>query len=959
MTQKVFTLNSSHREMLNGTVDPSNCPNPPDANCHCRSENSWDPGYTGVFKEGSYVGKNAGGTTVEFMNWRMLLPPGYSPTNPVKYPMIVMIHGAGEGGRVWSGNFNYTPTSIDYDNNGRVITNGGQEHRDAVARNSSLSNSFPGIVIFPQVSYNGAWESGWENGNQSDNTRMASSIIEYMIASQNVDPDRIVMHGLSNGAQGVWDLAAKRPDLFAAIAPMSGVGTNQAAQVDALVTTPVWIFQGSVDSNPNPSASLDWTNAMNNAGGNMIRTVYQGVGHGTWPIAYAEPNFFPWIKSRTKKDIYVFGGAASVCPGGQLKLGFSANFLAYQWTKDGVDISGATSRYYFATTGGVYTVKYQRRADSSWATSNPLTVSSSSSSAYTPVLTNTGSTYIPVNVTGTTPLPSVKNFVYLNAPAGFSSYQWYKDNVSGVPTLVTTTTSNQRLISQDAGIASDAGSYSVKTVSGCISNLSNKITLTWNSPQPTSPQPSKASATVLSSTSLNVTWTDYTGEIAYEIWRYRHALTYGEQNWTQVATLAANTTSYVDTGLRPGGFYKYTIRAILSNGSAICSPEGPDSWGVPSADGIPPTAPTNLIASNVTDSGLTLTWTASTDNDMVYKYEVYNGSTLLQTVTGNINGAPLPATTVDLTGLAPMTTYFLNVRALDFTGNYSPFAEGATVTTIAPVNGLTYKYYIYTGTMPGNGGAQLVEPRANNSFDFSQTPTTTGTVGTFSFDALTHQEDNFVYAFDGYLEIQTSGNYTFYTSSDDGSRLYVNGALVVNNDNAHGTQEIASNAIALNPGKYPIRCTFFEQGGGQVLTVSYAATAIGISKQIIPAPRLYKNGAIVNNYYTAASGALDDVNTWWSNSNGTGNHPANFTGAQTFYNVVNRSSAAITNAWTVSGNGSKVIVGSGTAITLDINAAYTGAMEAKALATINVNTSNRTGLWSARCKLNCEFQSRC
>jgi predicted esterase len=542
---KVFNLASSHRELLDGTIDPVLCPNPPD-NCHAKPSAGHDTGYTGVFKEGSYVGKNASGATVEFMNWRMVLPAGYNPTGPTKYPMIVMLHGAGEGGRKWNGQFDYQPNNVNYDNNGRNIIHGGAEHRDAVARNPSLSNSFPGIVIWPQVGYNGAWDGGWDNGNISDNVRMAANIIEYMIMERNVDPDRVVMHGLSNGAQGVWDLAAKRPDLFASILPMSGVGTNLSAMVNTLVTTPIWIFQGGTDTNPNPSASNDWTNAFNAAGGSMTRTLYPTLGHGTWQTAYQEANFYPYIKSKNKKDIYVFGGSASVCPGGTLQLGTSANHLAYQWAKDGVDIPGATTRYYGATTGGVYTVRWQRRWDNSWGTSNPLTVTSSASSPYVPVLTNTGSTFIPVNQTNGAALPGVKNFVYLKAPTGFTSYQWYKNG-----NLVATTASNERLVSQDAGVAGDAGVYRVKVASGCVSDFSNPITLTWFSPQPTSPVPTATSTSVVSSTSLNVTWPDYATEVSYELWRYRHSSTYGEQPWSQIATLAANTTSYVDTGLRP------------------------------------------------------------------------------------------------------------------------------------------------------------------------------------------------------------------------------------------------------------------------------------------------------------------------------------------------------------------------------------------------------------------------
>lgn len=936
VTVKVFNLASSHRELLDGTIDPDLCPDPPD-DCHCKPSASHDTGHTGVFKEGSYVGKDINGNTVEFMNWRMVYPTGYSPTNPTKYPMIVMLHGAGEGGRKWNGQFDYQPNNVNYDNNGRNITHGGTNHRDAVVRNPNLSNSFPGIVIWPQVGYNGAWDAGWDNGNLSDNTRMAAYIIEFMISDRNVDPDRIVMHGLSNGAQGVWDLAAKRPDLFAAILPMSGVGTNLTEMVSRLVTTPIWIFQGQSDNNPNPSASLDWQEAFNDAGGNMIRTLYPApTGHGTWNLAYAEANFFPYIKSKTKKDIYVFGGNPSVCPGGTLQLGFSANFLAYQWTRDGEDIPGATIRYYGAQVGGVYTVKYQRRNDESWAESNPLTVTATASSNFSPLLKNTGSTFIPVTtllngVPGN--LPSVKNFVYLQAPTGYATYQWYKNGVAMSPP---TTTTNERLVSQDAGVSGDQGTYTVKVVSGCVSDFSNPITLTWFSPQPTSPLPAKASTSGISSTSQNVTWPDYGSEVSYEVWRYRHANTYGEQNWTQITTLPANTLSFVDTGLRPGAFYKYVIRAILPNGSAICSPEGPDSWGIPLADNIPPTAPNTLSATNITNSGLTLSWLPSIDNDKVYKYEVYSGSALLQTITGNINDTPATATTINLTGLAPFTTYLLNVRGVDFTGNVSPFAEGISVTT-GTANGVFYKYWTYVTTnMPGGTNAQLVEPRANNSWDFTQTPVKSGTISIFDLTQRT-QNDRFVFSYDALIEILNAGTYTFYTTSAAGSRLYINGALVVNNDGNHGSQE-RNGTVTLGVGKHAIRVTYFDQTRTETLTVSYAGPSV--AKVAIPAARLYlptSNPGL--NYYSLSTGDLADVNTWGVNPNGSGAHPPDFMSAASFYNIANRASATLSTVWSVSGSGSRVIVGTGSPITFDINAAFTGTMEAKEQATINVNTT--------------------
>src|SRR5690348_4038587 len=119
---------------------------------------SWD---ASAYREFVYWVENSSGGPSEFMNWRAIFPPNYDPTGS-KVPMIVMLHGAGESGRTWTGHFEYTASDPEYDNNGNNLLWGGREHRDAV-----LSGKFPGIVIFPQVSHNGAWSDQWDNGTMT------------------------------------------------------------------------------------------------------------------------------------------------------------------------------------------------------------------------------------------------------------------------------------------------------------------------------------------------------------------------------------------------------------------------------------------------------------------------------------------------------------------------------------------------------------------------------------------------------------------------------------------------------------------------------------------------------------------------------------------------------------------------------------------------------------------------
>ena len=92
-----------------------------------------------------------------------------------------------------------------------------------------------------------------------------------------------------------------------------------------------------------------------------------------------------------------------------------------------------------------------------------------------------------------------------------------------------------------------------------------------------------------------------------------------------------------------------------------------------------PTAPGSLSASNVTQTTLTLSWNASTDNVGVTGYDVFQGSTNLGSVAG---------TSANITGLSPATAYSFRVRAHDAAGNNSGFSNTVNVTTLS--NTVTY-----------------------------------------------------------------------------------------------------------------------------------------------------------------------------------------------------------------------------------------------------------------------------
>ncbi len=93
-----------------------------------------------------------------------------------------------------------------------------------------------------------------------------------------------------------------------------------------------------------------------------------------------------------------------------------------------------------------------------------------------------------------------------------------------------------------------------------------------------------------------------------------------------------------------------------------------------STDTEPPTAPGNLKASTVGSSSVSLSWGAATDNYAVVGYDIYNGATEAQSVSG-------ATTSVSLNRLTSSTAYTFTVKARDAGGNTSPASNAVSVTT--------------------------------------------------------------------------------------------------------------------------------------------------------------------------------------------------------------------------------------------------------------------------------------
>ncbi|MFO0868289.1 MAG: PA14 domain-containing protein [Pirellulales bacterium] len=101
------------------------------------------------------------------------------------------------------------------------------------------------------------------------------------------------------------------------------------------------------------------------------------------------------------------------------------------------------------------------------------------------------------------------------------------------------------------------------------------------------------------------------------------------------------------------------------------------------------------------------------------------------------------------------------------------------------------------------------------------------------------RHDAFALRFTGLLQVPRAGKYTFYLASDDGSRLYLDNRLLINNDRLQGMSEMRGE-VELSAGAHPLVVTYFDNGGGDGLEVAWSGP--DLPRQKIARDRLSVGG---------------------------------------------------------------------------------------------------------------------
>jgi predicted peptidase len=196
----------------------------------------------------------------------VFIPQDY--TAQKKWPAILFLHGLFEGGT-----------------RGTECLGGGLG--PVIARDPQ---HWPFIVIFPQTS--GSWR-----GIEKD--RLAMACLDRAKSELAIDPDRIILAGLSFGGQGVWEIGARHRGTFAALVPVAGNSATDS--VPALRDIPIWAFCDSGDVIVPAGNTIEMCRRINAAGGNAQCTQFPGIGHDCWDKAVARSGLVAWMEEQKRQ----------------------------------------------------------------------------------------------------------------------------------------------------------------------------------------------------------------------------------------------------------------------------------------------------------------------------------------------------------------------------------------------------------------------------------------------------------------------------------------------------------------------------------------------------------------------------------------------------------------------------------------------------------------------------------
>jgi predicted peptidase len=212
------------------------------------------------------------------LRYRLYIPATATAESPV--PLIVLLHGTSGRGQDNSNQFTAA-------------------NKAAITFLLAQSNH-PCAMIVPQCPPSQQWTRTTYHPEQHEQTPEPSQtmqqligVIQHLADQPSINRKRISVIGNSMGGYGTWDIAARAPQLFAAIVPICGGGDLRT--VPQLSSLALWAFHGARDPIVNVGHSQRMVAAITKAGGKPRYQEFPEAGHDIADLVYLTPGLATWL----------------------------------------------------------------------------------------------------------------------------------------------------------------------------------------------------------------------------------------------------------------------------------------------------------------------------------------------------------------------------------------------------------------------------------------------------------------------------------------------------------------------------------------------------------------------------------------------------------------------------------------------------------------------------------------
>lgn len=215
-------------------------------------------------------GENKDKKTVKY-NYLAFLPEGYDNDTLRRWPLAIYLHGGSDRGSDLK----------------KLYSSG-------IPDQLYRGRKFPFIVVAPQCPLGIRWETeNWFEPLYDEITR------KYRI-----DGTRVYLTGFSLGGSGTWYIAARYPDIFAAIAPVSGFTSHNAylgRHLARLKDMPVWAFHGRPDLTVPFGETESIVNKLRKNNSQVKFTADPVTGHWIHWNIYPGRELYDWFLTNSKQ----------------------------------------------------------------------------------------------------------------------------------------------------------------------------------------------------------------------------------------------------------------------------------------------------------------------------------------------------------------------------------------------------------------------------------------------------------------------------------------------------------------------------------------------------------------------------------------------------------------------------------------------------------------------------------